>query len=188
MREQPETMTQPAPTQRSARQAPEEFTCPITNAIMDDPVIDKEGYTYERVAIEQWLGQNAHSPFTRSPMAQADLVPNRALKSAIRSFQAQQANRSAPPVPTPSVPQATQPIVFVMAHTPTRPRAPNRCARRSCPCESWNGAKGEFCCFACRGGKPCTQPFHAANKPAAPVATPSPFVGARMPPRNPNSG
>ena len=30
------------------------FLCPITQEVMDDPVITSDGHTYERVAIEQW--------------------------------------------------------------------------------------------------------------------------------------
>ena len=30
------------------------FECPITHEIMHDPVIDKDGNSYERVAIEAW--------------------------------------------------------------------------------------------------------------------------------------
>ena len=34
------------------------------------------------------------------------------------------------------------------------------CARRSCKCDSWNGSVGEYCCYTCRQGTPCTQRYH----------------------------
>jgi hypothetical protein len=62
---------------------PEGFICPLTQEIMSDPVIDPEGNSYERSAIEEWLNKNKTSPITRSPLAIGDLIPNRALQTAI---------------------------------------------------------------------------------------------------------
>eukprot|EP01035_Chromulina_nebulosa_P020052 gene20052-26032_t len=59
------------------------FYCPITAEIMKDPVIDREGNSYERKAIEKWIKIHRISPITRNPMTIADLTPNRALKDAI---------------------------------------------------------------------------------------------------------
>jgi Mg-chelatase subunit ChlD len=50
---------------------------------MEDPVIDHEGNTYERKAIETWIEKNPTSPFTKSPLTLADLHPNRALRDCI---------------------------------------------------------------------------------------------------------
>jgi hypothetical protein len=69
--------------------------CPITNAIMVDPVQASDGYTYERSAIEQWLQQQQRryipmtSPMTRAPMKSSELVPNRAIRDAIEKFREQ---------------------------------------------------------------------------------------------------
>eukprot|EP00759_Apiculatamorpha_spiralis_P051232 PhF_6_TR5151/c0_g1_i1/m.7361 len=65
---------------------PSSFICPITFVVMTDPVIDREGHTYERSAIEAWLAANHTSPFTRGPMQTSDLVPNRSLLDAIEEF------------------------------------------------------------------------------------------------------
>ena len=62
------------------------FVCPILFEVMVDPVIDKEGNSYERSAIEAWLRDNSTSPLTRSPMTTSDLAPNRALKEAIEAL------------------------------------------------------------------------------------------------------
>jgi len=46
---------------------------------MRDPVVDPEGNTYERSAIENWLSRSQTSPITRSFLTVAMLNPNRAL-------------------------------------------------------------------------------------------------------------
>eukprot|EP01126_Amoeba_proteus_P056760 TRINITY_DN717_c0_g1_i1.p1 TRINITY_DN717_c0_g1~~TRINITY_DN717_c0_g1_i1.p1 ORF type:complete len:624 (-),score=111.90 TRINITY_DN717_c0_g1_i1:373-2145(-) len=65
---------------------PESFRCPITQELMKDPVIDLDGNSFERAAIEDWLKRHATSPITRNPMTQKDLTPNRALKDSIDAF------------------------------------------------------------------------------------------------------
>tara|TARA_B100000795_G_C22805707_1_gene444747 strand:+ start:2006 stop:4180 length:2175 start_codon:yes stop_codon:yes gene_type:complete len=62
------------------------FTCPITHNIMNDPYVDNEGNSYEKVAIEQWLLNNNTSPITRSHLSISNLKPNRSLKEAIEAF------------------------------------------------------------------------------------------------------
>lgn len=65
---------------------PAEYTCPITQDIMTDPVCDNEGNTYEKQAIMRWLARNRTSPISRLPLRTADLRPNIALKNLISSF------------------------------------------------------------------------------------------------------
>lgn len=50
---------------------------------MRDPVTDKEGNTYERAAIEEWILRKGTSPLTRRVLSVTDLVPNRALRDTI---------------------------------------------------------------------------------------------------------
>ncbi|CAF3592277.1 unnamed protein product [Rotaria socialis] len=64
----------------------ETFICPITHELMVDPVIDGDGNSYERGAIEDWLQRNGTSPITRVPLLASDLRPNRALKTAIYEY------------------------------------------------------------------------------------------------------
>lgn len=59
------------------------FYCPITGDLMIDPVVDSEGNTYERIAIESWIDGHKTSPITRNVIALEDLRPNRSLKNAI---------------------------------------------------------------------------------------------------------
>ena len=49
-------------------------------------MVDPEGNTYERTAIESWLSTNQTSPITRSFLAPSMLNPNRALRDAIQQF------------------------------------------------------------------------------------------------------
>ena len=65
---------------------PADFVCPITQQLMADPVIDRQGVSYERAAVEQWLQQHNTSPVTRAPLQQGDLVPNLALRNSIELF------------------------------------------------------------------------------------------------------
>lgn len=65
---------------------PESFYCPITLEIMNDPACDKEGNSFEKLAILDWVTSHGCSPITRAPMVAADLVPNRALKDMILQY------------------------------------------------------------------------------------------------------
>ena len=50
------------------RPLPDAFYCPITLSLMHKPVIDPQGYTYEKVAIYKWIEVNGDSPVTRAPL------------------------------------------------------------------------------------------------------------------------
>jgi hypothetical protein len=64
------------------------FVCPITQEMMTDPVIAEDGYTYERKCIEEWTSQyHKRSPMTNQEMETLNLIPNYALRSAIREWQ-----------------------------------------------------------------------------------------------------
>ena len=68
-------------------QTPAAFICPITHEIMKDPVMDLDGHSYERAAIEDWL-QSGHtaSPKSMRRLRKSDLVRNRALLNSIEEF------------------------------------------------------------------------------------------------------
>ena len=70
---------------------PEEFYCPVCCDLMTDPVVDTNGNTYERNAIETWIHTNATSPITRQPLTLIDLRPNRTLKNMIDRAKQQRA-------------------------------------------------------------------------------------------------
>jgi len=56
-------------------------TCSITGEIMIDPVTTKNGQTYERSAIEEWLRTHNTDPNTGSTLHDKTLTPNYAIKS-----------------------------------------------------------------------------------------------------------
>ncbi len=64
---------------------PDEFDCPITHDVMQDPVCASDGHTYERAAIERVLAlpvARRKSPLTRATLSAA-LYPNIALRKRI---------------------------------------------------------------------------------------------------------
>ena len=68
---------------------PEHFLCPILYTCMEDPVITRHGFTYERHAIERVANETVERPTQRRdplaglPIGPDDLFPNRALKASI---------------------------------------------------------------------------------------------------------
>lgn len=65
---------------------PESYICPIGHDLMNQPMVDYEGNTYDRANIYEWLSRNNTSPITRNPLAVNQLFPNRALKDAINEY------------------------------------------------------------------------------------------------------
>ena len=69
---------------------PEHILCSITLDLMQEPVVDSLGHTYERRAIETWLARNpnfcpaTHEPYT--PGLGASLRPNWAVKKATSEY------------------------------------------------------------------------------------------------------
>ena len=66
----------------------ENYYCPITQELFVDPVIDRDGNTFERAAIVEWIRVRGTSPITRNALSVEDLAPNRVLASAIESERA----------------------------------------------------------------------------------------------------
>jgi hypothetical protein len=59
------------------------FYCPISKVLMEHPVIDIDGNTYERSAIELWLRVKQSSPITGNEMDASTLRPNQMVKHLI---------------------------------------------------------------------------------------------------------
>lgn len=68
-------------------QPPPYFICPILQEVMQDPHVAADGFTYEAEALRGWL-ESGHdtSPMTNLQLAHRNLVPNRALRSAIQEW------------------------------------------------------------------------------------------------------
>ena len=63
------------------------FLCPITHDIMDHPVIARDGYSYERSALETHIAgrPNIISPVTGEDVP-SDFFPNKMLRSDIQNL------------------------------------------------------------------------------------------------------
>lgn len=70
-------------------QFPQSAFCSLTYEIMEDPVQDNKGFTYERSAIERWINEKGTNPHTRDPLSKEDLVKNRSLRDTIQSLKLQ---------------------------------------------------------------------------------------------------
>jgi hypothetical protein len=63
-----------------------EFRCPLTLEIMEDPVMTRLGHSYERNALFLWLQKNQVCPLTRNPLKLSDIITNKALKGKIQEW------------------------------------------------------------------------------------------------------
>ncbi|CAN1237188.1 U-box domain-containing protein 33 [Linum grandiflorum] len=73
------------------RQPPLYFICPIFLELMRDPHVAADGFTYEAEALRGWLDSGLEtSPMTDVKLEHKNLVPNRALRSAIQEWLQQQ--------------------------------------------------------------------------------------------------
>jgi hypothetical protein len=77
-----------ASSESSAPLPPEEFICPLTKELMQDPVVSRYGYHFERKAIVQWLsvdgGGNSYCPLTGNPLRISNLVSDKTLQWKIQ--------------------------------------------------------------------------------------------------------
>jgi U-box domain len=75
---------------------PASFVCPITGRLMEDPVMDSCGHTYERRAILAYMKQcrqlesDCRCPYSQKPLTVRDLIPNHALGERIDKWRWQQ--------------------------------------------------------------------------------------------------
>jgi len=67
-------------------QVPNEYICPITKDIMQDPVFISDGHTFERTSIAAWFANNDTSPLTNVVLANKILIPNIALRNRIQDW------------------------------------------------------------------------------------------------------
>jgi hypothetical protein len=73
-------------TQKKSNDIPEEFICPLTEEIMEDPVIMEDGHTYERFAIHKYLKENGTSPVTKEKIISMKLTPNHTIRKLIQNY------------------------------------------------------------------------------------------------------
>jgi len=75
--------------EREVRVSENHLLCPITQEVMDDPVIADDNVTYNRPAITQWQIRSATSPISRGPISNV-FKPNLLVKGLIDEYNAQQ--------------------------------------------------------------------------------------------------
>mmetsp|Transcript_31586 Transcript_31586/g.64461 ORF Transcript_31586/g.64461 Transcript_31586/m.64461 type:complete len:654 (+) Transcript_31586:488-2449(+) len=90
-----------------------EFYCPLTKRIMKDPVIDLDGNSYEREAIERWLRVQSSSPITNGNLCMEDLKPNRELKARIQKVVGKPRSKSQPRARSRSKTRCSSPSTLV---------------------------------------------------------------------------
>jgi len=60
-----------------------EFECPITNKIIESPVITPYGFTYKEKEIKKWINKNGSDSMNLQPLAEDKLIKNYGLKNVI---------------------------------------------------------------------------------------------------------
>jgi ribA/ribD-fused uncharacterized protein len=71
-------------------------------------------------------------------------------------------------IPGSAPPQAPPPMAPSAPAPPGNAGPAARCANWKCPCDSWDGRLGEFCCNTCRKGTLCKTRTHVFIQPGAP--------------------
>jgi STIP1 homology and U-box containing protein 1 len=74
------------PTNHKPREIPDHLVDMITFEPMHDPVITKNGHSYERATIYEHLKRSPTDPLTRDPLRMEDLRSNFGLKAACDEF------------------------------------------------------------------------------------------------------
>ncbi len=65
---------------------PHYLKCPISHELMRDPVTARDGRTYERESIVEWLSNHSTSPFTRQKIRIEDLFTNLNIRDAVQDY------------------------------------------------------------------------------------------------------
>ncbi|KAH5237937.1 peptidylprolyl isomerase [Parastagonospora nodorum] len=74
------------PEHHQKREVPDYLTDPVTFELMSDPVVTKNGRSYERATLIEHLKRSPTDPLTRETLNIADLRPNIALREACIEF------------------------------------------------------------------------------------------------------
>ncbi|XP_071720891.1 E3 ubiquitin-protein ligase PUB23-like [Rutidosis leptorrhynchoides] len=101
---------------QSEIEVPRYFICPISLAIMKDPVTLSTGITYDRDSIEQWLfsKKNEVCPVTKLVVTDIELTPNHTLRRLIQSWCTINASFGIERFPTPKPPISQTEIIKLL--------------------------------------------------------------------------
>ena len=76
------------PAKRQKKELPS-FLCPISQEVMNDPVIAFDGHCYERYHITKWFYKKGPiSPLTNTPLPTTTVIRNHTLRKAIEEYYA----------------------------------------------------------------------------------------------------
>lgn len=81
-----EDATNESGTKKNGIEVPDEFLCPLTGEIMNDPVVSPYGNVFERAEIEKYLKIQDLCPLTGKPLKISQLTPSLTTREAIRKF------------------------------------------------------------------------------------------------------
>ncbi|CDW86368.1 ubox domain containing protein [Stylonychia lemnae] len=62
------------------------FFCPISNQLIEEPVISKYGHIYEKKSIMEWIKRKSACPITYKSLKNEDLIPIYSLKQDIQEY------------------------------------------------------------------------------------------------------
>lgn len=74
------------PANHQPREVPDYLVDTITFEIMHDPVVTKNGHSYERATLIEHLKRSPTDPLTREPLTIDELKPNVSLRRACEEF------------------------------------------------------------------------------------------------------
>ena len=91
---------------------PVEFVCPITQTLMQDPVLTIQGNVYEHAAITEWLQSHTTDPLTNNHLTAFTLIPCNPIKSEIEEFRAAVRRLGPEAAARLPMPQQPQPVLL----------------------------------------------------------------------------
>ncbi|KAL9428225.1 hypothetical protein AB3S75_030252 [Citrus x aurantiifolia] len=109
------------------------FLCPISLAIMKDPVTVPTGITYDRESIEKWLfaGKNNTCPMTKQVLSsECELTPNHTLRRLIQSWCTLNASYGIERIPTPKPPINKAQITKLLNEAARSPQMQIKCLKK----------------------------------------------------------
>jgi ubiquitin-protein ligase/uncharacterized protein YegL len=74
------------PSSRLGLAIPQDYLCPMTHELFNDPVVTEDGHTYERSAIRQWFQIRKTSPMTGLVLENSTLRTNRVMTRNVREW------------------------------------------------------------------------------------------------------
>ena len=115
---------------------PDRFQCPITQFRMVDPVIAKDGHSYDRMAIQQWFDAGHNTSPKQNNVISMELTPNHGLKTQIQEWVEENTGLNGlgkqlkslhGPLVTASTPKEALDAIVVISELVTRSKLVNIC-------------------------------------------------------------